>query len=70
MAALDIPYYAGNYLAEALDPRFRPPETIGRLMHEGQRGLREGGATTTGARSIFPAYRRATLREAARDAAL
>lgn len=58
---VDIAYYAGNYLAEALDPRFRPPETIGRLMREGKRGLREGEGYYDWKQVDIPAYRRATL---------
>lgn len=58
---LDITYYAGNYLAEALDPRFRPPEAIAQMMQAGQRGLREGRGYYDWTGVDIPAYRRATL---------
>ena len=43
VGGLDILYYASHYLARALeDPRYAPPAIVDRLMHESQRGLRDG----------------------------
>jgi 3-hydroxybutyryl-CoA dehydrogenase len=40
---LDITYYAGHYMAKALNsPRHAPPPSIDRMMAEGKRGMREG----------------------------
>lgn len=40
---VDILYYAGRYLAQALDsPRHAPPETVARMMEDGRKGLRAG----------------------------
>ena len=39
---VDILWYAGNYMAEKLGDRFRPPPIVERLMREGKQGLREG----------------------------
>ena len=40
---VDIVYYAGNYLAKALDsPRHAPPPEIEEMMADGRKGLREG----------------------------
>lgn len=39
---VDIFYYAGNYLAKALDsPRHAPPAEIEQMMKDGRRGMRE-----------------------------
>lgn len=40
---VDILYYAGNYLAQALDsPRHAPPPEVAQMMRDGRKGLREG----------------------------
>jgi 3-hydroxybutyryl-CoA dehydrogenase len=39
---VDILHYAGNYLADVLGERFRPPAIIGRHMEAGRKGMREG----------------------------
>ena len=40
---VDILYYAGNYLAKALDsPRHAPPVEVEQMMRDGRTGLREG----------------------------
>ena len=39
---VDILHYAGNYLADTLGERYRPPAVIAKLMAEGKKGLREG----------------------------
>lgn len=38
----DILFYASHYLAEAIDPRFLPPNVIAENMAQGRNGLREG----------------------------
>jgi len=38
----DILYYASNYLAGALDPRFQSPQVIADNMRGGRNGLRDG----------------------------
>ena len=38
----DILYYASNYLAEALGPRYGSPDIVSENMHAGRNGLREG----------------------------
>lgn len=38
----DILFYASNYLAQAIDPRFLPPQVIADNMAQGRNGLREG----------------------------
>ena len=40
---VDILYYAGNYLADALQSeRHRPPPEVARMMKAGRKGMREG----------------------------
>ena len=40
---VDILYYAGHYLAGALDsPRHAPPESVSEMMQDGRKGLRAG----------------------------
>ena len=40
---VDILYYAGNYLAKALDsPRHAPPPEVEQMMLDGRKGMREG----------------------------
>lgn len=40
---VDILYYAASSMARALEaPRYEPPAIVGRLMHSGRRGAREG----------------------------
>ena len=40
---LDIAYYAGHYLADALDsPSHSPPESLNKMMDEGKTGLHAG----------------------------
>ncbi len=38
----DILYYASNYLAETLGPRYGPPEIVAENMRTGRNGVREG----------------------------
>ena len=38
----DILFYASHYLAQAIDPRFLPPQVIADNMAQGHNGLREG----------------------------
>ncbi|MCK1792826.1 3-hydroxybutyryl-CoA dehydrogenase [Pseudomonas violetae] len=38
----DILFYASHYLAQAIDPRFLPPQVIADNMAQGRNGLREG----------------------------
>jgi 3-hydroxybutyryl-CoA dehydrogenase len=39
---VDILYYAGNYLAKALNsPRHAPPAEVEQMMKDGRRGMRE-----------------------------
>lgn len=58
----DILYYAGRYLAQALeDPRFAPPDIVVRHMNEGANGLRDGKGFFDWASVDQVAYRREVL---------
>ncbi len=55
----DILYYASRYLAEALgDQRYASPEIVGRLMAQGQNGLRSGRGFHDWSGKDIAAYRR------------
>jgi 3-hydroxybutyryl-CoA dehydrogenase len=59
---VDILYYAGHYLAKALDsPRHAPPPELGRKMEAGHRGLREGRGYYDYRNVDVAAYQRAKL---------
>ncbi len=59
---VDIVYYAGNYLAEALDsPRHKPPPELDAMMQDGRKGLREGHGYYDYANIDIEAYRREKL---------
>lgn len=59
---VDILHYAGNYLADALDERFRPPAIVATMMADGRKGLREGQGFFDWRQTDVAAYRTATLR--------
>lgn len=59
---LDILYYAGHYLATALDDqRYAPPAIIDRHMAEGRVGLRSGEGFFDWSKVDAAAYRRAVM---------
>ncbi len=59
---VDILWYAGNYLAKALDsPRHAPPPEIGRMMAEGRKGMREGRGYYDFSKIDVAAYQREKL---------
>ena len=59
---VDIVYYAGNYLAEALDsPRHKPPPEVDEMMKDGRKGLREGKGYYDYAKIDVEAYKREKL---------
>jgi 3-hydroxybutyryl-CoA dehydrogenase len=59
----DILYYASNYLADSVDPRYRPPRIISDNMANGRNGLREGVGFFDYRDTDTAAYRRQRLRE-------
>ncbi|MHA1536064.1 MAG: 3-hydroxyacyl-CoA dehydrogenase NAD-binding domain-containing protein [Alphaproteobacteria bacterium] len=59
---VDIVYYAGNYLAEALDsPRHKPPPELDAMMKDGRKGLREGRGYYDYSKIDVEAYKRQKL---------
>ncbi len=59
---VDIVYYAGNYLAEALDsPRHKPPPEVDAMMKDGRKGLREGRGYYDYTKIDVEAYKREKL---------
>ena len=61
---VDIVYYAGNYLAEALDsPRHKPPPEVDEMMKNGHKGLREGKGYYDYTKIDVEAYKREKLSE-------
>jgi 3-hydroxybutyryl-CoA dehydrogenase len=59
---VDIVYYAGNYLAEALNsPRHKAPPEVDAMMKDGRKGLREGRGYYDYTKIDVEAYRRAKL---------
>jgi len=59
---VDIVYYAGNYLAEALDsPRHKPPPELDQMMADGRTGLREGRGYYDFSKIDVEAYKREKL---------
>jgi len=59
---LDILYYAGHYLSQALDsPRHAPPPEVDAMMRAGQRGMREGRGYYDFRDRDVEAYRREKL---------
>ncbi len=59
---LDILYYAGHYLAKALDsPRHAPPPEVDAMMAEGRRGMREGRGYYDFSQMDVEAYQREKL---------
>lgn len=58
---VDILHYAGNYLADTLDERFRPPAIVAEHMANGRKGLREGRGFYDWSNVDVPEYKRATL---------
>lgn len=59
---VDILHYAGNYLADTLGERYRPPAVIAKLMAEGKKGLREGKGFYDWGKVDIPAYRTDALK--------
>ena len=58
---VDILHYAANYLADTLDPRYRPPAIVGQYMQEGRKGLREGRGFYDWSKVDVGAYRTEVL---------
>ena len=59
---VDIVYYAGNYLAEALNsPRHKPPPELDQMMADGRTGLREGLGYYDFSKIDVEAYKREKL---------
>jgi 3-hydroxybutyryl-CoA dehydrogenase len=59
---VDILYYAGNYLAKALNsPRHAPPPEVDQMMKDGRRGMREGRGYYDFTKMDVGAYQRAKL---------
>jgi 3-hydroxybutyryl-CoA dehydrogenase len=58
---VDILHYASGYLERTLDPRFKAPAIVGKLMGEGRRGLREGQGFYDWTKVDVPTYRRDAL---------
>lgn len=59
---VDIVYYAGNYLAEALNsPRHKPPPELDAMMEDGRKGLREGRGYYDYSKIDIEAYKREKL---------
>ncbi len=59
---VDIVYYAGNYLAEALNsPRHKPPPEVDQMMKDGRTGLREGRGYYDYTKIDVAAYQREKL---------
>lgn len=59
----DILYYASNYLAETLGPRYGPPEIVAENMRAGRNGVREGEGFFDYRNMDTAAYRDARLTE-------
>ncbi len=59
---VDIVYYAGNYLAKALNsPRHKPPPELDAMMKDGRTGLREGRGYYDYTKIDVEAYKREKL---------
>jgi 3-hydroxybutyryl-CoA dehydrogenase len=59
----DILYYASNYLADNLDPRYGPPDIVAENMRTGRNGVREGQGFFDYRDMDTAAYREARMTE-------
>lgn len=59
----DILYYASNYLADNLDPRYGPPDIVAENMRAGRNGVREGQGFFDYRDMDTTAYREARMTE-------
>ena len=59
----DILYYASNYLADNLDPRYGPPDIVAENMRAGRNGVREGQGFFDYRDMDTAAYREARMTE-------